>query len=52
MFIERLLSGYSKNLRKEIRKQDKFYFYDLGIRNAVELNRFAVISQKQVILRN
>ncbi|MCD4665571.1 MAG: ATP-binding protein [Bacteroidales bacterium] len=29
------ISGYSKNMRKEIRKQDKFYFYDLGIRNAV-----------------
>jgi predicted AAA+ superfamily ATPase len=29
------LSGYSNNLRKEIRKQNKYYFYDLGIRNAI-----------------
>jgi len=34
-FIIFRVSGYSKNLRKEVRKQDKFYFYDLGIRNAV-----------------
>jgi predicted AAA+ superfamily ATPase len=34
-FIIFRLSGFSKNLRKEVRKSDKFYFYDLGIRNAV-----------------
>jgi predicted AAA+ superfamily ATPase len=34
-FIIFRISGYSKNMRKEIRKQDKFYFFDLGIRNAV-----------------
>jgi predicted AAA+ superfamily ATPase len=33
-FIIFRLSGFSKNLRKEVRKSDKFYFYDLGIRNA------------------
>lgn len=27
------LSGLSRNLRKEISKMDKIYFYDLGIRN-------------------
>ncbi len=34
-FIIFRVSGYSKNLRKEIRKQDKFYFYDLGVRNVI-----------------
>ncbi len=34
-FVLFRLSGYSRNLRKEIVKQDKIYFYDLGVRNAV-----------------
>jgi len=34
-FVIFRLSGFSKNLRKEIRKRDKFYFFDLGIRNAI-----------------
>lgn len=34
-FIIFRLSGFSRNLRKEIRKQDKIFFYDLGIRNAI-----------------
>jgi len=29
------LSGFSRNLRKEISKRDKIYFYDIGIRNAI-----------------
>lgn len=29
------LGSYSKNLRNEIKKSHKFYFFDLGIRNAV-----------------
>lgn len=28
------LSGFSRNLRKEVSKKPKIYFYDLGIRNA------------------
>ncbi len=32
------LRGYSGNLRKEISKQSKYYFYDNGIRNAVISN--------------
>jgi len=27
------LSGFSRNLRKEVGKMDKIYFYDLGVRN-------------------
>jgi len=38
-FVIFRLSGFSRNLRKEITKRDKFYFYDLGIRNAV-INNF------------
>lgn len=34
-FIVFRLSGFSRNLRKEISKQNKIYFYDLGIRNAL-----------------
>jgi len=34
-FILVSLHGYSSNLRKEIRKKNKYYFYDNGIRNAL-----------------
>ncbi|MBD2757355.1 ATP-binding protein [Spirosoma sp. BT704] len=34
-FVVFRLSGFSRNLRKEVSKMDKIYFYDLGIRNVV-----------------
>lgn len=34
-FVISKLSGFSKNLRNEITKKHKYYFLDLGIRNAV-----------------
>ena len=34
-FILYRLGGYSRNLRKEITKKSKYYFFDNGIRNAV-----------------
>ncbi|MBS3777570.1 MAG: ATP-binding protein [Bacteroidales bacterium] len=34
-FVIFRLSGFSRNLRKEISKMDKFYFYDNGIRNMI-----------------
>lgn len=34
-FVIFRLSGFSKNLRKEVSKMDKIYFYDLGIRNTI-----------------
>ncbi|MCQ2960215.1 MAG: ATP-binding protein [Bacteroidales bacterium] len=37
-FVVYRLGSYSKNLRKEIRKSSKWYFYDNGIRNAVVSN--------------
>ena len=34
-FIVFRLSGFSRNLRKEVTKMDKIYFYDTGVRNTV-----------------
>lgn len=34
-FVLFRLSGFSRNLRKEVTKMDKIYFYDLGVRNMV-----------------
>ena len=34
-FVLYNVRGYSRNLRKEITKKSKFYFYDNGIRNAL-----------------
>lgn len=37
-FVLFSLRGYSRNLRKEITKKNKYYFYDNGIRNAIVSN--------------
>ena len=37
-FVIFKLKGFSKNLRKEITKKNKYYFYDNGIRNALIAN--------------
>ncbi|WP_291780073.1 ATP-binding protein [Cecembia sp.] len=42
VFIIFPLSGYSQNLRKEVTKSKKWYFYDNGIRNAL-INNFSPI---------
>jgi len=42
-FVIRTVSGYSRNLRKEISKKHKIYFQDLGVRNAL-LERFSPLS--------
>jgi hypothetical protein len=34
-FIIFRLPGFSRNLRKEVAKMDKIYFYDTGVRNAI-----------------
>mgnify|MGYP000853325397 CR=1 FL=1 len=34
-FVIFRLGGFSRNLRKEMTKMDKIYFYDLGVRNAL-----------------
>ena len=38
VFILYKLGGFSRNLRKEITKSSKWYFYDNGIRNAIIAN--------------
>lgn len=45
-FIVFRLSGFSKNLRKEISKRDKIYFWDLGIRNTL-IGQFSPLSVRQ-----
>jgi len=35
VFVIFRLGGFSRNLRKEITKSNRYYFYDCGIRNAV-----------------
>lgn len=37
-FVLYNLRGFSRNLRKEITKKSKYYFYDVGIRNALVAN--------------
>lgn len=37
-FIIFSLSSYNKNLKKEVGKKYKFYFYDLGVRNCIIQN--------------
>lgn len=34
-FVVFRLPGFSRNLRKEVTKMDKIYFWDIGIRNAI-----------------
>lgn len=45
-FVIFRLSAFSRNLRKEVAKMDKIYFYDLGIRN------FLIDNLKPLNLRN
>ncbi len=42
VFIIFPLTGYSKNLRKEVSKSKKWYFYDNGVRNAI-INNFSLL---------
>jgi uncharacterized protein len=48
VFIIFPLSGYSNNLRKEVTKSKKWYFYDNGIRNAL-INNFSPIQNRNDI---
>lgn len=45
-FVIKRVRGYSKNLRNEISRKSKFYFYDLGVRNAI-INQY-----NEIELRN
>lgn len=48
VFIIYPLSGYSSNLRKEVSKSRKWYFYDNGIRNAL-INNFSPLQSRNDI---
>ena len=44
-FVLFKVSGFSRNLRKEISKNSRYYFYDIGIRNAL-INNFNSLSMR------
>ena len=46
VFIIFRTGGYSRNLRKEVTKSSKWYFFDNGIRNTL-INNFLPINQRQ-----
>lgn len=48
VFVIFRLSGFSRNLRKEITKNSRLYFYDTGIRNAL-INNFNPLSMRDDI---
>lgn len=47
-FVIFSLSGFSRNLRKEVSKMSKYYFYDIGIRNAL-ISNFNKLSNRDDI---
>lgn len=47
VFIVYPLSGYSSNLRKEVSKSKKWFFYDNGIRNAL-INNFSPFQSRMI----
>lgn len=44
-FVIYSLGAYSTNLRNEIKKSRKYYFYDLGIRNSL-INNFNLLNER------
>lgn len=48
VFIIHKLTGFSRNLRKEIKKHSKWYFFDNGIRNAI-INNFNSLEHRDDI---
>lgn len=47
-FVVFNLRGYSRNLRKEVYKKSKYYFYDTGIRNTI-IGNFNKLNQRNDI---
>lgn len=47
-FVLFRLKGFSRNLRKEVTKQDKIYFWDLGVRNIVIDNLNSLTNRNDV----
>lgn len=54
MFVVINLRGFSRNLRKEVSKMSKYYFVDLGIRNALinNFNRLQIRNDAGVMFEN
>lgn len=48
VFVVYKLTGFSRNLRKEISKSSRYYFYDNGIRNAL-INNFNSLNMRDDI---
>lgn len=44
-FVVFRLQGFSRNLRKEVTKMDKIYFYDVGVRNAI-IDNFNLLTNR------
>lgn len=44
-FVIRNIRGFSRNLRKEVTKTSRYYFYDNGVRNAL-INNFNPLRQR------
>ena len=44
-FVIKKVGGFSRNLRKEIVKSSRYYFWDNGVRNAI-INNFVPLSQR------
>lgn len=47
-FIIYNLRGFSRNMRNEVTKKSKYYFWDVGIRNAV-INNFNILTMRDDI---
>jgi len=44
-FVITYLGGFSRNLRKEVVRNGRYYFYDVGVRNAL-INNFNLLSRR------
>ncbi len=47
-FVLKKVGGFSRNLRKEVTKSNRYYFYDIGVRNAI-INNFNPIENRNDI---
>lgn len=47
-FIIKKIGGFSRNLRKEVTKTNRYYFFDNGIRNAI-INNFNMVETRNDI---
>ncbi len=54
MFIIRKVRGFSRNLRNEISKKAKYYFFDNGVRNAIigQFNELSLRNDKGALWEN